>query len=283
MFRLPHPGFRFATARALLVTLLVALAVFLARPSLAGGVVPDSVVRAEVLPGWTTKEGTRMTALRLTLAPGWKTYWRAPGDAGIPPLFNWSGSRNLHSVVLHWPRPRVFMTNGLRTIGYADELVLPMEFRPVDPGSPIILNGEVELGVCETVCVPATLKFSASLEGRGKSDPAIHAALADRPVSASRAGVGTVTCSFSPISDGLELTAQIQMPRIGKNEVVLVETADPAVWVAQPESARSGDLLSVSTDLVPPTGAALRVDRSRIRFTVLGDRQAVDIRGCTPG
>ncbi|MFY8145805.1 MAG: protein-disulfide reductase DsbD domain-containing protein, partial [Rhodobacter sp.] len=63
----------------------------------------DDLLSAEVLPGWRTEQGTHMAALRLTLAPGWKTYWRSPGDAGIPPLFNWSGSQNLSGVRVHWP------------------------------------------------------------------------------------------------------------------------------------------------------------------------------------
>src|SRR6056297_1113481 len=83
----------------------------------AEAAMPADVVRAEVLPGWTTGAGTRMAALRLTLAPGWKTYWRAPGDAGIPPAFDWSGSRNLKGVAFHWPAPDVFQSYGIRTIG----------------------------------------------------------------------------------------------------------------------------------------------------------------------
>ncbi|MEM9552608.1 MAG: protein-disulfide reductase DsbD domain-containing protein, partial [Pseudomonadota bacterium] len=76
------------------------------------------VVQVEVLDGGETAHGTVMTALRLTLADGWKTYWRAPGDAGIPPSFNWRGSRNVGEVAITWPTPQVFNDYGMRSIGY---------------------------------------------------------------------------------------------------------------------------------------------------------------------
>ena len=43
----------------------------------------EDIVRLEILPGWETDTGTRMVGLRLVLAPGWKTYWRAPGNSGM--------------------------------------------------------------------------------------------------------------------------------------------------------------------------------------------------------
>ncbi len=252
-------------------------------PALAGGGMPKEVVRGDVLPGWTTSDGTRMAAIRLTLAPGWKTYWRAPGDAGIPPTFDWTKSDNLGAIRYHWPSPDVFDAYGLRTIGYKDSLVLPVEIRPKRPGQPVRLRGEMQLGVCETICIPARVRFDAPLTGQGQSDPAIHAALADTPLPARRAGVGAVECSLEPISDGLQLTARVKMPKLSGTEIALVETGDPRVWVSEPVSKRSGDTLTIRADLVPPTGKPLALDRSALRFTVLGRGKSVDIRGCTPG
>lgn len=246
----------------------------------AAGDPTSEIVRAEVLPGWRTRDGTRMAALHLTLAPGWKTYWRAPGDAGIPPAFDWSGSGNLAGVTIHWPTPHVFETAGLRTVGYKGDVVLPMEFRPREAGQPMRVSGRVDLGVCETICMPASLRFDAVLEGAGASDGAIQAALADRPVPGSKAGVGAVSCSFRPIEDGLRLKASIEIPKLG-DEVAIVEAGDPEVWVSEAEVARNGRRLDVEADLVPPFGRGLVVDRSALRFTVIGRSQAVDIRGCT--
>lgn len=243
----------------------------------------DEVVQAEVLPGWTTRSGTRMAGLRLSLAPGWKTYWRAPGDAGIPPMFTWVGSENLKSVGTYWPTPSVFETSGFRTVGYEGDVILPLEFHPRTAGAPMTIEGQIDLGVCETICVPVSLTFTAELSGKGASHPDIQQALADQPVDGARAGVRQATCRFEPISDGLRVTADIQMPKIGRQEVAVVEAGDARIWVSEAETARSGKVLTVAADLVPPRGEAPAVDRSGLRFTIIGDRQAVDIRGCSAG
>ena len=263
------------------VVLTAALAALLPVATYAGGGIPKDVVRAEIRSGWITEDGTRMAALHLILAPGWKTYWRAPGDTGIPPSFNWTGSENLRGVSYHWPSPDVFTSYGLRTIGYKDELVLPIELHPKTAGSPIHLRGEVDLGVCETICMPAHLIVEAKLEGAGSSDPTIHQALAAGPKSAGRAGVGRVDCELDPISDGLQLNARIEMPRLPGTEVAMVETGNPHIWVSEPEVKRSGGALSVRADLVPPSGKPMALDRSALRFTVVSGKNAVDIRGCS--
>ncbi|SDJ89375.1 protein-disulfide reductase DsbD domain-containing protein [Aliiruegeria lutimaris] len=262
------------------LTLATMLAGLLPLAGQAGGL-PENVVQAEIREGWMTKDGTRMAALHLTLTPGWKTYWRAPGEAGIPPVFNWSGSENLQGVSYHWPSPEVFTNYGLRSVGYKDELILPIELHPKNAGTPIRLKGEVDLGVCETICMPAHLKVDAWLEGPGHSDPEIHTALANQPRSASRAGVRNVKCDLSPISDGLRLSARIEMPRLQGEEVAMVEAGDPRIWVSEPEVQRQGNALAVQADLVPPNGKPMALSRSALRFTVIGTTNSVDIRGCT--
>ncbi|MDF1871070.1 protein-disulfide reductase DsbD domain-containing protein [Vannielia sp.] len=270
-------------------SLLAALALLttLTLPATAGtyGAVPGAdVVRAEVLPGWTTAEGTRMVALRLTLKPGWKTYWRAPGEAGIPPRFDWGGSKNLASVTYHWPRPEVFESSGMQTIGYKRELVLPIEVRPERPGKAMILNAEVELGVCEEICVPAALSFSQALTGQGGRDAVISAALAARPQTAREAGIGRVTCEIEPITDGIRITARIPAPPLGGNEVAVIEPGDPRIWTSEAETHREGGTLVTTVDMVPPSGKPMALSRENLRFTLLGRRTAVDIRGChAPG
>ncbi|MBY6049572.1 protein-disulfide reductase DsbD domain-containing protein [Vannielia litorea] len=264
-----------------LLAVALALAALLA-PAHAGtfGATPGEVVRAEVLPGWTTKRGTRMAALRLTLAPGWKTYWRAPGETGIPPSFDWGASRNLARVTLHWPSPRVFDEGGVRTIGYKRELVLPIEITPARPGAPVELAAKVELGVCEHICVPASLAFSATLSGAGRPDPAIEAALSARPLSAREAGLSGVTCAVDPISDGVRVTARIPSQRIGGRTVAVIEPGNPRIWASETETRREGPTLLASADLVPPTGQAMALSRKTLRVTLLGEGRAIDIQGC---
>ncbi len=241
------------------------------------------VVRAEILPGWTTASGARMAALHLTLADHWKTYWRAPGDAGIPPSFDWTGSANVASVRFHWPRPVVFHLNGMQTVGYMHDLVLPMEVVATDPAKPMQVRGKVDIGVCNDICMPVSLTISADLSGAGARDAVIEAALAKNPVSGPAAGVSAVRCEVRPIKDGVHLTAQFSVPDQGGDETALIETADPTVWVGDSHLKREGGEVTAGADLVPSDGAPFVLDRSGVRITILGSDRAVDIQGCPAG
>ncbi len=223
-----------------------------------------------------------MAALHIRLKPGWKTYWRAPGESGIPPQFTWAGSDNLAAVKFHWPRPKVHYDNGMRLITYKDQVVIPVEFFPKTKGEPLSLRAKANLGVCRDICMPVSLDFSAKLSALiTRPDPAIRDALKKRPLSAKQAGVKGVSCLVEPISDGVRLTATLKMPSTGKDEIVVVETADQEVWVAPTEARRSGAALVAVTDLVGPSNAPFALERSKLRFTVMGSKTAVDIQGCS--
>ncbi|MEM0948776.1 MAG: protein-disulfide reductase DsbD domain-containing protein [Pseudomonadota bacterium] len=242
----------------------------------------DDVVDAQLLPGWRMENGRHMAALRLTLAPGWKTYWRAPGDAGIPPQFDWSGSANIRGAVPHWPTPSVFDQNGMRSVGYKNELTLPIEFAPQTPGKPMTATGRIVLGVCEDICIPVNLVVGAELPMEvGAGAGAIRDALGDRPISASKAGVGRVVCQVEPISDGLRVSVSAEMPRLPGLEQAVIEFSDPAVWVSEAQTSRDGSRLVAVVDMVPPEAAPFAMARDGVRLTVLGDGRAVDIQGCT--
>jgi DsbC/DsbD-like thiol-disulfide interchange protein len=257
----------------------LALALCLAAPAGA----EDTLIRADLLNGWQTATGTQMTGLHLQLAPGWKTYWRAPGEAGIPPVFDWSGSTNVQSARIHWPAPHVFTTNGLRSIGYKGDVVLPVELTPRDAAQPMRLVGRVDLGVCSDICVPASVQVDAALTAPGGADAAIEAALAARPVTAAKAGLKSAICRVEPIRDGLRVQADLVLPSTGGAEVVVIEGGAPDIWVSEPEVTRDGAHLIASADLVAPSGKPFALDRSALVLTVLGTKRAVEIRGCSGG
>lgn len=258
----------------------LALAISLGLPGPTFAFDQGDVLSGDIRPGWRLPDGGRMSALHLTLAPGWKTYWRSPGDAGIPPAFDWTGSENLRAVLFHWPRPHVFDLNGMKTVGYHDALVLPLEVVPLDPARPVRLKGTVDLGVCSDICIPAALSFDALLDGAGNPDPLIDAALADRPITAGQAGLAGIGCAVDPIRDGLRITATMDLPPAGGEETVVFESATSGIWVSESAATRQGGTLIAAADLVPPDGAPFALDRSGVTVTVISDTRAVEIRGC---
>lgn len=261
-------------------TLLLLTSLLLAAAPAARAFSPEDVMSGQMRPGWQLPDGDHMAALHLSLAPGWKTYWRSPGDAGIPPLFDWEGSENVATVDFHWPRPHVFHLNGLQTVGYKGQLVLPIEVTPIDPARPLRLKGSVDLGVCDDICLPATLPFDLRIDGPGAPDPVIDAALADRPLTAARAGLRNIGCTIAPIADGLRITAALDLPNPGGPEVVVFESGASGIWVSEATTARQGATLTASAEMVPPQGRPFALDRSAVVVTVISDSRAVEIRGC---
>lgn len=244
----------------------------------------DPMFHGTLRPGWQMESGNRMTALHLTLSEGWKTYWRSPGDNGIPPSFDWSGSQNVRAVRFHWPRPEVFDLAGERTIGYAHQLVLPMEVVPIDASRPVHLQAQVELGVCRDICVPVSYSFAMSLPGPGTGDDAIRAALRQRPSTAKEAGVTSIGCTLTPVQGGLQLDVAIELPSTGGAEVVVVEPAEPGVWVSASQMRRTGGRLEASMRMAGPANTPLSLQRDAMTVTVLGRNRAVEIKGCpAPG
>ncbi len=120
--------------------------------------------------------------VEIKLAPGWKTYWRYPGDSGMAPRFDFTRSENLESVEIDWPAPRAWRDEGGTAIGYKEGVILPLRVTAKDPAQPVSLLLAFDYAVCERVCVPksgsADLRISA---GAPTQDAALAGAEARVP------------------------------------------------------------------------------------------------------
>lgn len=264
---------------ALLVSALISFTAIPAAAQSEGRTLED-VVELELVPGWRMADGSHMAGLLIRLAPGWKTYWRAPGEAGIPPQLHLRNRRGLEAVQIHWPVPEVFFANGMRSIGYAQDVLLPLQLSLAPGQGELRLRGRIELGVCQDICMPVSLDLDGLLQPGGVPDPRIAAALADRALTASEAGVGGVTCRLTPIADGLRVEARIPIARQGHAETVVFEMPDEGIWISEADATRAGGILTATAIIIPADAGPFALDRSDLRITVLGNRSAVDIRGC---
>lgn len=262
-------------ARTLTTVAALGLAALPAALPAAGQPVPG-LVEARLLPGWVTPEGIRMTALALKLEPGWKTYWRMPGDSGIPPHFEWQGPVEARYL---WPAPEVIDSGGARSFGYHDALLLPVALTGGNPAGPLAVD--VTVGLCETICVPAELRLTAPAAGEAP-DPAIEAALAAAP----EAGAVRPDCTVTAITDGVRVAASL--PHDGGEAPdaameLLAEKGEAAeVWVSAPEVALSSGRLTATADFVPPSGKPFPLDTDALRLTLIGEGGAVEVSGCRP-
>lgn len=152
---------RFGFAAALIMAVVGAGSARAAQEATASAWVnlhEGSRVRLLTMPGAMVN-----AAVEVQLAPGWKTYWRMPGDAGVPPQFDWQGSENAKTIEVLYPAPHRLIEPAAETIGYKGSVVFPVKLAPADAAKPVNLKLDLEIGICKEICVPAHAEFSAAI------------------------------------------------------------------------------------------------------------------------
>jgi DsbC/DsbD-like thiol-disulfide interchange protein len=174
-----------AALRGVIVPSAVVLDVGIARA--AGDVSPwdgDARSAARLIAGARAPgQGAPLRAgIEIRLKQGWHTYWRYPGDAGVPPRFDFAGSQNVKAVEVLWPAPRRLPEAGLATIGYDRDVILPLRVTPQDQAKPVTLQIKLDYAICEKLCVPAQTRAELALAGgQSAQDAALAAAEARVP------------------------------------------------------------------------------------------------------
>ena len=228
----------------------------------AGG--PVRIVVAEPAAGETSVHAV----LQIQLAAGWKTYWRDPGDAGVPPQFDLTGSENLELAALQFPAPHRFDDGTSVWAGYKEPVSIGVDLTRTDASKAMRLKGSVFLGVCEKICVPVKVEFDVPLGDAATSNEdqqLVASAYAALPAPAS----DTMRVT-SAVVDGKRLTLKVASP-----------SAKPDLYLAAPRgwqftapkliSAKDGMAeFEASVLYAPKAGAVGDVD-----YTLVGDGVAV--------
>lgn len=167
---------------------------------------------------------------QVELADGWKTYWRSPGEAGLPPRFLWRKSGNVASLTVAWPMPERYSLYGYDTAVYQGEVVLPLTVTVKEPGKPITLDLSVDYMVCKEVCVPLQARHGLSLPvkerpGQSRESHAIAAYAAAVP----KMGLAKVKrLAFDPQTSALLIEAALPLPSRRITDVFVIGPDDLA-------------------------------------------------------
>ena len=140
---------------------------------------------------------TFRAGVEIKLKPGWKTYWRYPGDSGVPPSLDFSGSQNAKTVTVLYPAPQRFPDGaGGSSIGYMGDVIFPLRVVAERAGAPVTLRLNMDYAVCEKLCVPAKANLELALTGGASvQDAALGAAEARVPKRAEIGARGALSIS----------------------------------------------------------------------------------------
>ena len=162
----------------------------------------------------------RLAGVQIELDPGWKTYWRVPGESGVPPLFDWSGSDNLKHAKVLFPAPTRLNDQGGEAIGYKDRVIFPVAVEASDPGKPVALKLDLHFAVCQAICVPAEAALSLTLPATPAPDAEaglVGAAVAKVPAAAA-GGLAVTAASLRPAPAGEGHDLVVRLEGSGANE-----------------------------------------------------------------
>jgi suppressor for copper-sensitivity B len=199
--------------------ILTVLALILAAPLSAatsdvarGNAVEGRLISVEN--GVGAGDATVSAGLQVMLDDGWKTYWRSPGEVGLPPELIWEESENIASVEIAYPAPTRFVAFDIQNFGYGTEVVYPLTVMLNDPGAPARLSVQANLLVCAEICVPETLNLTLDLPAGGGMDAEAAATLSEWiarvPGTGPEAGLTLDAVHLDDVA--LTLTATSQMP-----------------------------------------------------------------------
>ena len=190
--------------------------------------------------GLQEKNEYYLLGIEMALEPGWKTYWRHPGEAGIPTEIDFSASSNLSNSEVLYPIPTTYFDGFSNSIVYIDHVIFPIKVKPKNPNLPIILQANLTYGLCEKVCIPGNAILNTILSPDETVDQisldAINIALAQVPQSQQLNDKISIT-KIEKISNGhenpaLQITAKIIE---NANEPNLFVVGPPDIYIDLPQ------------------------------------------------
>ena len=219
--------------------------------------------------------------VELRLQPGWKTYWRYPGDSGVPPVFDFGGSENVKSVTVLWPAPERFTDGTGYSIGYKDTVLLPLRVVPRDEAKPVVLRLKLDYAVCDTLCVPAKGKVELQLSGGDNTtNTLVNTAEARVPKPTSiGTGQSLIIRSVHRLLGALRGRVLVDVASQSQSKVDLFAEGPTPKWalpLPEPVPGTSGGVRRFGFDLdgLPP-GA--KPDGATLKFTAVGTGQAIEV------
>jgi len=255
------------------------LVLFLAQPAVAADASPwDGDQRAAIrLIAGVPRAAIHRAGIEMRLAPGWKTYWRYPGDSGVPPRFDFAGSRNVKSVSVRYPAPQQLKDENGTSIGYKHDVVFPLDIVPQDGKQPVVLALKADYAICEKICIPAEGKATLTLTGKpGENDDRLKQGELLVPQSAALGGDGALGIRAAK-RDGTRVIVDVAAPA-GTPVELFAEgpTPDWALPIPSPVAgAPAGQQrFAFELDGLPPNTKA---DGAILTLTAVAGEQAVEV------
>jgi len=216
--------------------------------------------------------------IAIQLQPGWKTYWRTPGDSGVPPRFDFSKSDNVEAVTVLWPAPMQFADGaGGTSLGYKQKVVLPLRIVAKSADKPVTLRADINYAVCEKICIPVDAKAQLAFASVASTeDSALSAALDTVPKPATIGDPNPLTIRDVKREGKASVLVDVSAPE-GKHVSLFVEGPTPDWALPVPKLIEGGPSgvkrFGFELDGLPPGASA---DGAALKLTLVGGDKAYE-------
>lgn len=223
--------------------------------------------------------GYIFAGIEIGIAPGWKTYWRTPGDAGVAPLIDFSGSSNISGpVFVEFPVPHRVDDGYAVTNVYEDHVILPVTIAAANPELATRLVLSLDIGVCAEICIPEHYDVTLDL-APGEIDTAAETILAD----ARAALPGQPIAGVFEVG-GVTLAGGTDKRPVFEIEIVAADAADAEVFVegpvdwypAVPKFLASDDVRATFSVEFNRLGSKIPIGGNTFTVTVVADGGAIE-------
>lgn len=242
---------------------------------------------------WASGEGGRMrlvalpadatgnirAALQIEPKPGWVTYWREPGNSGIPPQVTLAPESNVRLERIDYPVPKILSDGKVEDIGYDAPVTLPITFIAVEPGKPAKIEATAFIGICKDICIPFQAEFSLTLAPASQSLPEEESILQSATALPEAPSSDFAVRGHQLSSDGKQLSLQLTVPESGSGlPQVIVTGPSGHAFFKQENGRRDGKLFETSIaigklpknyDIRGKTWGLLIIDGERAMETTL--------------
>jgi DsbC/DsbD-like thiol-disulfide interchange protein len=247
--------------------------------SAAQPVLPEAQA-ALIAAGPPAADGTYRAGLVIDIPQGWHTYWKNPGDAGIPPQFDFGASDNVQDADVDYPAPERFFDGVNTSMVYTGRLVLPIKVVPTRAGDKVTLSVHLQYGLCADVCIPAdadaTVDLAPDMGPDAAATAAIAAASARVPVPAQAADKRVIVTARTSDPASTDATLTVSVADDGDFQDLFVTGTDD--WYASPpEPAGTADGRRQFKVALSGSSAAKDLSGVVLRFVVAGKAKSWDV------
>lgn len=193
-------------------------------------------------------EGHIRAALQIEPAPGWITYWREPGESGIPPQVTATAGSGVTIVAMRYPVPKPITVGAIQEIGYDAPVTLPLDLR-IDGKAPAKLDLTAFIGVCKDICIPFQAELSLPLPPASQSTPHEEALLDAAVASLPQAPAPDFAIESHTLSaDAKTLSLRLTLPE-ARSQAPLIYVTGPTGYVFFKQANGKRDGKSFTTDI----------------------------------